>query len=136
MQTGNDTHGRTEPLHLTARIVNACAEAKGKGISVLEMSELLDLTDYFVVVSGRSDRQVQGIANRILDALAEVGVHPFSCEGLDEGQWVLLDYGDTIVHVFYEPMREHYDIEGLWAKARRLTVTEDDSGVAVLRQAA
>jgi ribosome-associated protein len=136
-QTVNDARTRLDdPLYLTAQVANACAEAKGKDITVLDMSKMLTLSDYFVVTSGRSDRQVQGIANRIIDALAAHGVHPLSCEGLDEGQWVLVDYGDVIVHVFYEPMREHYDIEGLWTRARRLVVTEDESGNGVLLQAA
>jgi ribosome-associated protein len=114
------------PLELTTQIINACADAKGKDIAVLDVSKVFGLADYFIVVSGRSDRQVQGISNKVVDSLSRLGVHPAAREGLDEGQWVLLDYGDVIVHVFYEPARDHYDVESLWTKARRLEVIEGD----------
>lgn len=115
-------------LALTQQIVNAAADAKGRDITVLDVSKVFGLTDYFIVVSGRSDRQVQGISHKIIDTLGEQGIRPYSREGIDEGQWVLLDFGDAIVHVFYEPAREHYDIEGLWTKARRLSVVESETG--------
>lgn len=101
-------------------VLRACSEAKARDVSVLDVADLLDLTNCFVVASGRSDRQVQGIANRIIDELGKAGLDPLAVEGLEQGHWVLLDYGDVVVHVFYEPLRRHYDIEGLWAKAPRL----------------
>ena len=99
--------------------VQACEEAKGKDIAVLDVKKISDVADYFVVVSGRSDRQVQGIINRILDSLPQ-SVQPLAIEGLEDGQWVLLDLGDIVIHAFYEPMREYYDIEGLWSRAKKV----------------
>ncbi len=107
---------------LVKHIVNSCADAKGRNIVVLDVSKNFDVASYFVIVSGRSDRQVQGISNRILHDLNAAGYKPFSTDGIDQGHWVLLDCDDVIVHVFYEPLREHYNLEGLWTAAKRLNV--------------
>lgn len=112
-----------QSLELVNSIINACAEAKGKDITVLDVSKIFGMAEYFVVVSGRSDRQVQGIANKVRAALE--GPPPaqmLSTEGMDVGHWVLVDCGEVIVHIFYEPVRSHYDIESLWAKAKRLNI--------------
>jgi len=109
-----------QSFEITKDIVNACMDAKGKDINVLDVSKVFGMSDYFVVVSGRSDRQVQGISNRILESLEKNGLSPVSIEGFDDGQWVLIDCGDVVAHIFYEPMRSHYDIESLWFKAQRL----------------
>ena len=105
---------------LAKQIVEACEDAKGQEISVLDVSTVFGLSDYFVIVSGRSDRQSRGISNRILNDLKELGVSPEAVEGHDDGQWILMDYGDVIVHVFYGPTREYYDLESLWLKAERI----------------
>lgn len=107
-------------FEITRDIINACMEAKGKDISVLDVSKSFGMSDYFIVVSGRSDRQVQGISNRILETLEKSGLTPVSIEGFEEGQWVLIDCGDVVAHIFYEPLRSHYDLESLWFKAPRL----------------
>lgn len=113
---------------LVKEIVDASIEAKGSDIVVLNMEGFSDITDRFIVVSGRSDRQVQGISNRIYDALLEAGLKPVAIEGLDRGQWVVLDYGSVIVHVFYESTRELYDLEGFWSKAKRGVVSQTPEG--------
>ena len=105
-------------------IVDAALEARGKDVRVLKVASLFPEADYFVLISGRSDRQVQGISNKILQQLDDLGLNPSSLEGLDSGQWVLIDCGDVIVHVFYEPIREHYDLESLWSKAPNFEVIE------------
>ncbi len=110
----------SQAFEVTKDIINSCLEAKGKDISVLDVSKNFGMSDYFVVVSGRSDRQVQGICNRILESLEKNGITPNSIEGYDDGQWVLIDCGDVVAHVFYEPLRSHYDLESLWFKAPRL----------------
>lgn len=109
-----------DALEITREMVNACSEARGKDITVLDVSKIFDLANHFIIVSGRSDRQVQGIANKVVAALENLGMEPVSMEGYEDGHWVLLDYGDVIMHIFYEPLRSHYDIEGLWARAKRL----------------
>ena len=124
-----------ESFELTTTVIEACQEAKGRDITVLNVSEVFDLSDYFIVVSGRSDRQVLGISNKILAKLNKMGHKPLSIEGLDDGHWVLMDFGDVIVHVFYEPAREHYDIEGLWINARRADVKEGQDLEKELRAA-
>ena len=101
-------------------VVNACAEAKGKDIVVLEVSKVFGIASHFIIVTGRSDRQTQGICNKVIDALASQGIEPISVDGMETGHWVLADFGDIIVHVFYEPTREYYDLEGLWANADRV----------------
>jgi ribosome-associated protein len=107
-----------EPVEVARQIVEACHEVKGQDIRVLDVSGIFDLSNYFVVVSGRSDRQVQGITNRVIESMAKLGYKPISIEGFEDGQWVLVDFGDVVLHVFYESVRQHYDIEGLWIKAR------------------
>ena len=77
-------------------------------------------TDYFLICSGKSDRQVQAIAQRIAEVLEEQGIKPLGLEGTSEGKWVLIDYGDLVIHVFLEPIRRFYDLEGLWIDAPRI----------------
>ena len=109
---------------LVEEIVEACSDAKGIDTAVLDVSGAFDLSDYFVVVSGRSDRHVQGICNRISANLKDTNYRLLSLEGYDDGHWVLMDFGDVVVHVFYEPLRPHYDIEGLWLNATQLNAEE------------
>ena len=106
---------------IVRKAVEACLEAKGELIRVLDVSRVFDLADYFLIVSGRSDRQVQGISNRIAATLEEYGRKPESIEGYDEGHWILMDFGELIVHVFYESTRTLYDLDGLWVKAKEIT---------------
>ena len=105
-------------------VVQGCSDAKGRNIKVLNVSKVFGLASYFVIVSGRSDRQAQGICNRVIDTLAEHDVEPISVDGMEDGQWVLADLGDVMMHVFYEPVREYYNLEGLWATAERIEFPE------------
>ena len=116
-----------EALKTSLQIIDACKNAKASKIKLLDVSDVFDLSDFFIIASGRSDRQVQGICNRIRATLEESGREPLAIEGFDDGHWVLIDYGDVIIHVFYEPMREHYDIESLWVKAKALEIPSDDT---------
>ncbi len=88
------------------------------------MRSLTSIADYLVICTGRSDRQVQSIAQAVQERLAEQKMRPISIEGLRRGQWVLLDYGDVVVHVFYQPVREFYDLERLWQHAPRVPLPE------------
>ena len=117
-------------------IVSAMNDAKGRDITVLDVSKVFGLSDYFIVASGRSDRQVQGLASRILDAAAAYGVKPVTLEGIEQGHWVLIDFGEIVVHLFYEPLREKYDIEGLWASAERVTLKKNKKKSEATRVAA
>ena len=115
---------RIAEFELAGKIAGACMDAKGIDLTVLDVSEQSDIAKFFLIVSGRSDRQAQGIANRVVQVLSERGLSPESVEGYEEGHWILLDCEDVVVHVFYEPVRERYDLEGLWMKAKKLDATQ------------
>lgn len=112
----------SEGAELGADVARICSEAKGTDVTLVNVKRLSDISDFLVISSGRSDRHVQGICNRIIETLAARGLDPINVEGLEKGHWVVLDYGEVVVHVFYEPLREHYNIEGLWARAPRITL--------------
>jgi ribosome-associated protein len=99
-------------------------ERKAYDLVVMEVGDLTSIADYFIVCSGRSDRQVQSIAQGIEENLRGMGVRPHSVEGAARGQWLLMDFFDVIVHIFYEPVREFYDLEGLWSDAPRAQLPE------------
>lgn len=103
-----------------ALIARGCQEAKGSEITALDMKGLSDFADYFIVVSGRSDRQAQGIARRAMEMAEQRGISPVSVEGFDKGHWILIDFGEVVLHVFYGPMREHYNLEALWSRAKQV----------------
>jgi len=99
-------------------------EKKAYDLVLMEVRNLTSIADYFIVCSGRSDRQVQSIAQGIEENLRAMGERPHSVEGAGRGQWVLMDFSDVIVHIFYEPVREFYDLEGLWGEAPRVDLPE------------
>src|SRR5262245_33516494 len=90
--------------------VQAAANKKAETIKVLDIGEVSSFTDYFVVCSGLSDRQVQAIADSVAIELKEQGYAPLSVEGYGEGRWVIVDFGDVVVHVFMDALRDYYDI--------------------------
>ena len=100
--------------------VMAVTGKKAENLVVLDVREMTSLADAFIICSGRSNRQVQAIAEYIQSDLKKQHKKPLSVEGLTEGHWALLDYGDVIIHIFYEPVRLFYDLEGLWMDARRI----------------
>lgn len=91
---------------------------------ILEVKGLSNIGDYFIICSGGSKRHVQALAQNLQESLAKVGVKPLGVEGLEEGNWVLLDYIDVVVHLFIKSLREFYDLEGLWVEAGRRTVED------------
>ena len=105
-------------------MVAAAIEKKGKELVLLEMRGITTFTDYFLICSGKSDRQVQAIAQSIADVLKKEGLEPLGLEGTREGRWILMDYGDVVAHVFLEPVRRFYDLEGLWMDAPRIDFQE------------
>lgn len=100
--------------------VKAVLGKKAFNVVALDVAELTSFADVFIICSGRSNRQVGAIADYIKTDLKKHKIKPLSVEGSKDGQWMLLDYGHIIIHVFYEPMREFYDLEGLWVDARRI----------------
>jgi ribosome-associated protein len=105
--------------------INASLKRKAKNLTILNLKELSSFADYFIICSGTSDRQVQSIAASIRENLKEYGIIPLGIEGESLGKWVLMDYEDVIIHVFYEPIREFYDIERLWPDVPRMEVGDD-----------
>jgi ribosome-associated protein len=105
--------------------INASLKRKAKNLTILNLKELSSFADYFIILSGISDRQVQSIAASIRENLKEYGIIPLGIEGESAGKWVLMDYEDVIIHVFYEPIREFYDIERLWPDVPRMEVGDD-----------
>lgn len=101
--------------------IDAVLEKKAQNLVVLDVGDLTSIADVFIICSGRSNRQVNAIADAAVASLKKHKIKPLSVEGTREGHWVLLDYGHVIIHVFYEPIRKLFDLEGLWADAKRIT---------------
>lgn len=101
-------------------MARAAWEKKAQRPLVLEVGEKSDVTDYFVVCSANSDRGVRTIVESVERELKKRSISILGTEGLSEGRWVLLDLADVVLHVFYEPLREFYDIEGLWIDTPRV----------------
>ena len=104
-------------------------DKKAQDLVLLEVGELTTIAEYFLICSGRSDRHVQSIAEGIKEDGRAQGLRPLASEGITRGQWVLMDFSDVLVHVFYEPVRGFYDLDGLWAGA---TVVELPEPYAIL----
>jgi ribosome-associated protein len=110
--------------------VRFALEKKAYDLVLMDVARLTSLADYFLICTGRSDTQVQAIAQSIEDNLARQGVRPLSIEGYTRAQWVVIDYGSVVIHVFCEPVRDFYDLERLWARAPRVTLPEPYSSQA------
>ena len=100
--------------------VKAVLGKKALNVVVLDVAELTSYADVFIICSGRSNRQVGAIAEFVKTDLKKHQIKPLSIEGTRDGHWMLLDYGHVIIHVFYEPVRQFYDLEGLWTDAKRI----------------
>ncbi|MGB7971792.1 MAG: ribosome silencing factor [Candidatus Deferrimicrobiaceae bacterium] len=100
-------------------------EKKAAGIRALDVRESSTFTDYFLLCSGTSDRQVSAVAGHIEESLRKEGVRPLGTEGMREGRWVLLDYDDFVVHVFLDSVRDFYQFDRLWGSATEIPIPED-----------
>ena len=105
-------------------LTNAALTRKAKDLVILRVKDTTSYTDYFVICSGTSDRQVKAIAAYIEETLKKSGMLPLGIEGKNTGSWILMDYGEVIVHIFYEPTREFYDIERLWSDVPSITIAD------------
>lgn len=104
--------------------VRYALEKKAYDLLLIDVARETSLSDYFLICTGRSNTQVQSIAQSIEENLARLGLRPLSIEGYTAGQWVLIDYGDVVVHIFYEPVRAFYDLERLWMRAPVVALPE------------
>jgi ribosome-associated protein len=109
-----------DPGELAHRIVDVASDKKASDIVLLRTAEITTMADYFVIASGRSERQVQALSQAIVDELRDEGIKPIGVEGLSSARWVLLDYGSVIVHLFAPEEREYYGLERLWSSATQV----------------
>jgi ribosome-associated protein len=116
------TQARTEidPGDLAHRIVEVASDKKASDVVLLRTAEITTMADYFVICSGRSDRQVQVLGHAIVDELRKEGIRPLGVEGRGAARWILLDYGSVIVHVFAPEEREYYGLERFWSNATQV----------------
>ncbi len=113
------------PLDKALLSANIILERKAADPVLFEVGRLTTITDYFLIATGKSSRQVQAIAQHLERRMKEEGFIPFGIEGERDGHWILLDYGDVVVHIFYQPVREFYDLEGLWVEAPRVEIEKN-----------
>ncbi len=126
-----------EPREIALLAAEAAGEKKADDIVVLDVAETLVITAFFVVATGSSDRQVRSIADEVEDQLREqAGVKPIGREGEREGKWVLLDFGDVVVHVFQPEERDFYRLDKLWSEAPRVPLPEVVAESAVQQEGA
>lgn len=115
-----------EVLTAEDRAVKCAAFAldkKALDVKVLEIKKLSSIADYLVLATGRSDRQVQAMADSVKQGMKPID-RPLDMEGYEEGRWIVIDFGDVIVHLFQEEVRKHYDLDELWSRAPRVEIPE------------
>ena len=112
-----DARGAREPLELARLAARTASSKQAEAIVILDVRELITITDYFVICSGSSDRQVKTIADDVVKGLKEAGARPVRVEGESGARWILVDYVDFVLHVFHEEEREFYRLENLWRDA-------------------
>jgi ribosome-associated protein len=131
MQEANTVPGaQTNPEGLAKALTcaRAAIDKKAENVKLLDLSELSGFTDYFLVCSGTSDRQVQAIGEAVSNAMDVQGVQLLSAEGFQDGRWVLMDFGDVIVHIFLDALRDYYDLENLWKDAPKVKIPAEFYG--------
>ncbi len=108
------------------KIARLVVEKKGTDLLLLDIKKLSSVADYLFICSAESERQVQAIATHVEEGLRKGRERPLSVEGFEAGRWVLMDYNDVVVHIFIEPVRGYYDIEGLWIDAPKVELKDAD----------
>lgn len=123
---------RREIARLRQLIYEALEDAKGLDISVLNVRQVCDFTDYMIIASGASTKHVQSMADKVIERLREHDIKLLGAEGREVGDWVLLDFGDVILHLMRPQTRAFYDLEKLWSDAKRVKfktkATADERG--------
>ena len=121
-------------LELARICAKVALDAKAEDLIVLDVKGISSFTDYFVIMNGRSTRHVQGLAEIIEGEMHSKRINTSHAEGLEEGMWVLLDFGDVVVHIFYHEQRKFYDLEGLWHDAKPVNIDDLDSPQDALKK--
>ncbi len=117
-------HHAKSSLEIALLCANTAQDKKAEDIIILDVHTLSSFADYFVIMSGRSTRHVTGLAEIIEAEISSKRIGKSNSEGMQEGVWVLLDYTDVIVHIFYKEARGFYDLEGLWHDAPRVEIED------------
>jgi ribosome-associated protein len=107
---------------------------KGQEPVLLEVTEFCSFADYFIICSGGSSRHVLALAQHLQEALGQAGIKPLGVEGLEDGQWVLLDYNSMVIHIFMQPLRDFYDLEDLWSEAPQTRIDTHSSSLNISSQ--
>jgi len=116
------------PGEQMARIAaDACVEMNAYDVVILEVGPLVNYTGYFVIASARSTKQAQSVAENVVKEIKKLGGHIIGEEGRRDGAWILIDWGEVVIHVFHHPVRDFYEIEKLWGEAARIEVEEGRS---------
>ena len=110
------------PIEKATLCLTTILERKAVDPVLLHVENLTTIADYFLITGGSSTRQVQAISRHLQRTLKEREVPLYGIEGEQEAQWVLLDYGEVVIHIFYQPIREFYDLEGLWVEAPEVSL--------------
>ena len=114
----------TTPEQMALEIAALTWDMKALNTLVIDLRGRVSYTDYIVIATGTSDRQVQAIAKHVERSLRDLGWRPMSTEGLDTGRWALLDFADVILHVFNQTSRQEFDLEGMWSEAPRVELED------------
>lgn len=125
-------HQETQPAEeIDERVLialHAATEKKALDTVILDLREIASFTDFFVITSGSNERQVQAIADEVVETLKKNGSRVARVEGYKTAEWILLDYGDFVLHVFDEKARKFYDLERLWRESKRVELPSDFGG--------
>ena len=127
------TPRESEPEPLDERILlalSSAAEKKAINIVVLDLREIATFTDYFIIASGANERQVQAISDEVVESLKKSGTPVTRVEGYKTAEWILLDYGDFVMHIFNEKARAFYDLERLWRESKRVELPPEFANAA------
>ena len=133
-----DTETVTQSTAVSSRekalkCAQAALDKKAENVQILDLSEMSAFTEYFIICSGTSDRHVQAVTDSIAHAMSASGFELLSAEGYADGRWVLMDFGDVIVHAFIDAVREYYDLEALWTDAPKLKIPAEYYGPGASR---
>lgn len=113
-----------ESRKMTELVIDALEEKKAEDITILDISEISVLADYFVIADGNNRNQVQAMADSVEEALGRAGYEPKQIEGYQTANWILMDYKDVIIHVFSKEDRGFYDLERIWRDGKSVTIEE------------
>ena len=111
-----------DSLNKALAIVEAALDKKALDLKVLRVEHLSSVADYFIIATGRSDVQVQAVARGIEERMDQLRAYPLAIEGFGHGHWIVLDYDDVVIHVFFEPVRDFYRLESTWTDAQEVAL--------------